>query len=244
MNNKRKYKIIKGDDDLNISYHGHSVIKIKTNTHTILIDPFISGNGQTDLKASEESVDVILLTHGHNDHVGDTIDLAKRNDALVIATFELATYIGSQGVNVHAMGIGGAFDFDFGKVKYTQAFHSSSFTTTEGKTIYAGMPAGILLTVGGITIYHAGDTALFGDMKLIGERNNIDVAFLPIGDNFTMGPEDAAYAVQLLHPRIVVPVHFNTFPAIKQDPNKFKDLVETADVQILNAGDFVQLSHK
>ena len=225
---------------MQISYHGHSVVKIKTNTHTFLIDPFITGNGQTDLKASEEKVDVILLTHGHNDHLGDTVDLAKRNNATVIATFELANYIESFGINVHAMGIGGAYDFEFGRVKFTQAFHSNSYTTEDGKIIYGGMPAGVLLTIQDKTIYHAGDTALFGDMKLIGERNDIDVAFLPIGDNFTMGPEDAAYAVQLLKPRIVVPVHYNTFPPIKQDPQLFKSLVDTADVQVLNAGDYVQ----
>ncbi|MEK5207840.1 L-ascorbate metabolism protein UlaG, beta-lactamase superfamily [Psychrobacillus psychrotolerans] len=225
---------------MEISYHGHSVVKIMTDTHTILIDPFITGNGQTDLDAAKEKVDVILVTHGHNDHLGDTVDLAKRNNATVIATFELANYVESFGINVHAMGIGGSYDFEFGTVKFTQAFHSSSFTTEDGEIIYGGMPAGVLFTSEGKTIYHAGDTALFGDMKLIGERNNIDVAFLPIGDNFTMGPEDAAYAVQLLKPQIVVPVHYNTFPPIKQDPQIFKNLVETAEVQVLSAGDYVQ----
>ena len=225
---------------MQISYHGHSVVKIKTNTHTILIDPFITGNGQTDLNAAEEHVDVILLTHGHNDHFGDTVELAKKNDATVITTFELAEYIESLGINVHAMGIGGAYDFEFGRVKFTQAYHSSSYTTEDGEVIYGGMPAGVLLMIQDKTIYHAGDTALFGDMKLIGERNNIDVAFLPIGDNFTMGPEDAAYAVQLLKPKIVVPVHYNTFPPIKQDPQVFKNLVKTVEVQVLKAGDSVQ----
>lgn len=225
---------------MEISYHGHSVVKIMTDTHTILIDPFITGNGQTDLDTAKEKVDVILVTHGHNDHLGDTVDLAKRNNATVIATFELANYVESFGINVHAMGIGGSYDFEFGTVKFTQAFHSSSFTTEDGEIIYGGMPAGVLFTSEGKTIYHAGDTALFGDMKLIGERNNIDVAFLPIGDNFTMGPDDAAYAVQLLKPQIVVPVHYNTFPPIKQDPQIFKNLVETAEVQVLSAGDYIQ----
>ncbi|MDI2586145.1 metal-dependent hydrolase [Psychrobacillus sp. NEAU-3TGS] len=227
---------------MNISYHGHSVVKIQTNTHTILIDPFINGNGQTDLEVSEVTADVILLTHGHNDHVGDTVEIAKRSDALVVAPFELAEFIESQGVKVHAMGIGGSREFEFGTVKFTQAFHSSSYTKEDGQSVYTGMPAGILLTVEGATIYHAGDTSLFGDMKLIGDRNNIKVAFLPIGDNFTMGPEDAAYAVELLKPEIVVPIHYNTFPPIKQDPNKFKELVKSAEVQVLNAGDSVQLS--
>jgi L-ascorbate metabolism protein UlaG (beta-lactamase superfamily) len=228
---------------MQISYHGHSVVKVQTNGYTILIDPFINGNSQTDLKVENEAPDIILLTHGHNDHVGDTLELAKKRDALVIAPNELADYLGWQGARVHNMHIGGAKVFDFGKVKYTQAFHGSSFVTENKEIIYTGMPGGILLTVEGKTIYHAGDTALFGDMALIGSRHPIDIAFLPIGDNFTMGIEDAAYAVSLLKPKIVVPIHYNTFPPIEQNPNEFAHLVhdaETADVQILKAGEFVK----
>ena len=226
---------------MKISYHGHSVVKIVTNGTTILIDPFINGNGQTDLQVENENPDVILLTHGHNDHVGDTVELSKKSGALVVAPNELADYLGWQGCNVHNMHIGGAHQFEFGKVKFTQAFHGSSFVTANNEIIYTGMPSGILFTAEGKTIYHAGDTALFGDMELIGKRHPIDVAFLPIGDNFTMGPDDAAYAVSLLKPKIVVPIHYNTFPPIEQDPNDFANLVEGADVQILAAGEFVKL---
>ncbi|MBM7606847.1 L-ascorbate metabolism protein UlaG (beta-lactamase superfamily) [Lysinibacillus composti] len=226
---------------MEISYHGHSIVKIKTNGTNIIIDPFIRGNSLTDLKVEEEKPDVILLTHGHNDHVGDTIELAKANNSLVVAPNELANYLATQGVNVHNMGIGGAFGFPFGKVKYTLAFHGSVYETENGEIIDAGNPGGILFFAEGVTIYHAGDTALFGDMKLIGERHPIDVAFLPIGDNFTMGPEDAAYAVSLLKPKNVVPIHYNTFPVIKQDPNTFAELVKTSNVQILNSGDKVVL---
>ena len=134
------------------------------------------------------------------------------------------------------MHIGGARQFDFGKVKFTQAFHGSSYVTENNEIIYTGMPGGILFIAEGVTIYHAGDTALFGDMEFIGKRHPIDVAFLPIGDNFTMGPEDAAYAVSLLKPKIVVPIHYNTFPPIQQDPTKFAKLVEGAEVQILQRG--------
>ena len=140
------------------------------------------------------------------------------------------------------MGIGGEREFEFGKVKFTQAFHSSSTTDEEGRIIYLGMPTGILFSAEGTTLYHAGDTGLFGDMKLIGDRHDIDVAFLPIGSNFTMGPEDAAYATELLQPKIVVPIHYNTFPPIKQDPKHFESLVKKAEVQILSAGEFVALS--
>ncbi|WP_339172579.1 metal-dependent hydrolase [Solibacillus sp. FSL R5-0691] len=225
---------------MQISFHGHSVVKIVTNGTTILIDPFINGNGQTDLKVENEKPDVILLTHGHNDHVGDTVELAKKHDALVVAPNELADYLGWQGCRVHNMHIGGARQFEFGKVKFTQAFHGSSYVTENNEIIYMGMPAGILFTAEGKTIYHAGDTALFGDMELIGKRHPIDIAFLPIGDNFTMGPEDAAYAVSLLKPKIVVPVHYNTFPPIEQDPADFTKLVEDAEVQVLKPGEFVK----
>lgn len=226
---------------MELSYHGHSVVKIKTNDTNILIDPFIRGNGSTDLKVEEEKPDVILLTHGHNDHVGDTVELAKANNALVVAPNELADYLSWQGVNTHAMHIGGSYQFEFGKVKFTQAFHGSSYVTENNEIIYTGMPSGILFYAEGFTIYHAGDTALFGDMKLIGDRNEIDVAFLPIGDNFTMGPEDAAYAVSLLNPKSVVPIHYNTFLVIQQDPKHFADLVKNSKVQILNPGEKVEL---
>jgi L-ascorbate metabolism protein UlaG (beta-lactamase superfamily) len=209
---------------LKISYHGHSVVLIESQGTHIIIDPFLTGNGLTDLDPDQLKVDVIFLTHGHNDHVGDTVALAKRNDALVIAPFELATYLGWQDVRVHPMHIGGSHQFDFGNVKLTQAFHGSAYTIEEEqKIIYTGMPAGILFSAEGKTIFHAGDTALFSDMKLIGERNSIDVAFLPIGDNFTMGPEDAAIAAEWLQAKRVVPIHYNTFPVIEQDPVEFAE---------------------
>lgn len=226
---------------MKISYHGHSVVKIQTEGKTILIDPFINGNSLTDLKVEDVKPDVILLTHAHNDHVGDTVELAKDNDSVVVAPVELANYLGSLGIDVVGMNLGGSKGFDFGTVKYTKAFHSSSYTTDDGDVIYGGMPAGILFKAEGKTIYHAGDTELFGDMELIGARNRIDVAFLPIGDFFTMGPEDAAYAAELLRAGTVVPIHFNTFPPIEQDPQKFKKMVKASEVRILDAGDSFEL---
>lgn len=225
---------------MELSYHGHSIVKIKTETFELLIDPFISGNPLTDLKVGEQNPSYILLTHGHNDHVGDTVEIAKRSGAKVIAPNELANYLATLGIETIGMNIGGQASFEFGEVKYTQAFHSSSFETDTGEIIYAGMPAGILLTLEGKTIYHAGDTSLFGDMRLIGERHEIDVAFLPIGDHFTMGPEDAAYATELLRPHLVVPVHYNTFPPIQQDPNVFKELVTQCEVTILQPGEMIE----
>jgi L-ascorbate metabolism protein UlaG (beta-lactamase superfamily) len=222
---------------MQISYHGHSIVKIKTGEFTVLIDPFINGNKLTDLVVENEKPDVILLTHGHNDHVGDTVEIAKASDALVVAPNELAIYMGLQGLRTHGMNLGGAKEFEFGTVKFTQAFHSSSYQTEDNEFIYTGMPAGILFTAEGKTVYHAGDTAVFGDMELIGRRHPIDVAFLPIGDNFTMGPEDAAYAVKLLNPQLTIPVHYNTFPPIEQDPAVFKALVLKHEVKIMTPGD-------
>ncbi|MGO1058854.1 metal-dependent hydrolase [Planococcus sp. FY231025] len=226
---------------MQLSYHGHSVVKIQTDGKTILIDPFITGNSLTDLIAEDEKPDAILLTHAHNDHVGDTVELAKKKNAKVVAPVELANYLGSQGVDAVGMNIGGSFEFEFGTVKYTKAFHSSSYTTVGGDIIYGGMPTGILFKAEGKTVYHAGDTGLFGDMEIIGKRNDIDVAFVPIGDFFTMGPEDAAYAVDLLKPKTVVPIHYDTYPPIKQDPEKFKSMVKSAEVNILKPGEVIEL---
>ncbi|WP_217587087.1 metal-dependent hydrolase [Lentibacillus saliphilus] len=222
---------------MKLSYHGHSVVKVVTNDHVILIDPFITGNPLCDLDPDLVKADVILLTHGHNDHVGDTVEIAKRNDALVVATNELAVYLGQKGLKTHGMNIGGAYNFDFGRVKLTKAFHSSSYEEPDGTIVYTGMPTGILLTIEGKTIYHVGDTNLFSDLKLIGDMNDIDVAFIPIGDNFTMGPEDAVVAADWIQARTVVPVHYNTFPVIEQDPDAFAKSVKTGNGKVLQVGE-------
>ncbi|SES17091.1 metal-dependent hydrolase [Salisediminibacterium halotolerans] len=227
---------------MKLSFHGHSVVKVITNGQTILIDPYLTGNGATDLNAQEEKPDVILLTHGHNDHVGDTVELAKKSGALVVAPFELATYLGWQGVDTHPMHIGGSHTFDFGTVKLTQAFHGSSYTEADNeKIVYTGMPAGILLMAEGQTVFHAGDTALFSDMKMYGEQHKIDLAFLPIGDNFTMGPDDALLAAKWLQAKKVVPIHYDTFPLIEQDGEAFAAKVNPGDGIPMKAGDEIEL---
>ncbi|SDH74085.1 metal-dependent hydrolase [Alteribacillus bidgolensis] len=227
---------------MKVSYHGHSVVNIETNGKNILIDPFITGNELCDLDADKVKPDVILLTHGHNDHVGDTVEIAKRNRSLVVAPFELATYLGWKGVETHPLHIGGGYTFDFGRVKLTQAFHGSSYTEEENeKIVYTGMPAGIIFEAEGKTVYHMGDTGLFSDMKLIGERNNVDLLFVPIGDNFTMGPEDAKQAVQWVEPGYTVPIHYNTFPPIKQDAEAFVEAISPIKGKALKAGEFIDL---
>lgn len=226
---------------MKVSYHGHAVVQIQSNGKTIIIDPFITGNGLTDLRPDEVSADVIILTHGHGDHLGDTLEIAKRNGSLVISSAEIAAYLSWQGIHTHGMNIGGSYQFDFGKIKFTQAFHSSGYITERKEIIYLGMPMGVLFMNEGKTIYHAGDTSLFTDMELIGERNPIDLAFLPIGDNFTMGPEDAAYAAKLLKAKTVVPIHYNTFPVIRQDPNKFIHLLENENGLIMQPGEELEI---
>lgn len=226
---------------MKVTYYGHSVVLVETNGKKILFDPYITGNPECNISADEMNPDVIILTHGHNDHVGDTVSIAKRNDALVIGLAEMATYMGWQGLHTHPMSIGGAHEFDFGKVKLTQAFHGSSFTEDENQNlVYLGMPAGVLLSAEGKTIYHSGDTGLFSDMKLIGDRNDIDLAFLPIGDNFTMGPEDAALAAEWVQAKTVVPMHYNTFPVIEQDPEAFVKSLK-GDGKALKSGESIEL---
>lgn len=210
---------------MHITYIGHSTVLIQTAKGNLLIDPFISGNHQVTVSIKDlPKIDAILLTHGHGDHSEDTLPIAERDGSLVVAVAELATYFGWKGLKTHGMSIGGAYQFPFGKVKLTQAFHGSSISDSARHEItYTGMPAGLLLYIEGKTIYHAGDTALFSDMQLIGDQNTIDLAFLPIGDNFTMGPEDALLAAKWIKAKTVVPIHYNTFPVIKQDPSKFVD---------------------
>ncbi|RXZ83346.1 metal-dependent hydrolase [Paenibacillaceae bacterium] len=207
---------------MKITFHGQSCIQLETATHSLIIDPFLTGNPAAKQSPDNIKVDAILLTHGHNDHVGDAEQIAKQNDAVIIAPNELAVYMGWQGCRTHPMHIGGSFSFDFGRVKLTQAFHGSGYQP-EGKQefVYTGMPAGLLLYIDGVTLYHAGDTSLFGDMKIIGELNQVDLAFLPIGDNFTMGPEDALLAAQWIQAKRVIPIHYNTFPLIEQDGHQF-----------------------
>ncbi|UIO43774.1 metal-dependent hydrolase [Brevibacillus brevis] len=217
---------------LDIRFHGHSSVQVTSEGHSIMIDPFISGSPVAATKLEDISVQYILLTHGHLDHILDAVELAKKNDATIVATHELATYLSWQGVKTISMNLGGSVKLPFGKVKMTQAFHSSGVVLDDEKQIvYMGMPGGFVIELGGKTIYHAGDTGLFGDMKLIGERYDIDLAFLPIGDVFTMGPEDALVAAEWVQADFVVPIHYDTFPPIKQDGEAFVAELAEKDIR-------------
>lgn len=211
---------------MRIRYHGHSCFEIQGENGTILIDPFLRGNPQAKVAPEEfTNLDGILVTHGHGDHLGDAVSLSKQTGATIIATYELAWHCERRGAKTHAMHIGGKHKFPFGTVKMVQALHGSCFEGgDEEGMLYAGPACGFLLYVEGKWLYHAGDTGLFGDMELIGQ-NEIEVAMLPIGDNYVMGPDDAVYAAQLLKPKYVIPMHYNTFPLIEQDPEEFLDLL-------------------
>jgi L-ascorbate metabolism protein UlaG (beta-lactamase superfamily) len=216
---------------------GHSCVTITEGKQRLIIDPFLSGNPKAAMKPDEVEVNYVLVSHGHGDHVGDAIQIAQKNKALVIANFELANLIGKEGIQVHPMHIGGAHDFEFGRVKLTIAHHGGGYG--EDASIYTGPPVGFLITIGGKTVYHPGDTGLFYDMKLIGEMNEIDLAFLPIGDNFTMGVDDAVKAVEFLRPKKVVPFHFGTFPVIEVSPDDFARRVSGAEVVVLKPGETI-----
>lgn len=188
----------------------------------MIIDPFLTGNPQAKLSPDQVEVDVILLTHAHNDHLGDTVRIAKKSQALVICSHETANWLSWQGVEAHGMSIGGGYSFDFGHVQMTPAFHGNGYIDEERKEIiYMGMPAGLILHLGDKKIYHAGDTSLYSDMQLLKRKGPIDLALLPIGDNFTMGPEDAVLAAEWVGAKKVIPMHYNTFPPIEQDPEQF-----------------------
>lgn len=212
-----------------ITWLGHSAWFIEGKSHRLVVDPFLTGNPKATQNAGDVIADYVILTHGHGDHIGDGIAIAKHNGATVIANYEVSDYCERQGCQVHSMHIGGAHAFPFGRVKLTIAHHGSGIDTPGGGFLYGGNPCGVVITIDGKTIYHAGDTGLFLDMKLIGERDTLDVALLPIGDNYTMGADDAAIAAEFLKAKLAIPMHYNTFPLIEADPHEFVRKVEARD---------------
>jgi len=218
-----------------LTFLGHSAFLVEGSKGRVVIDPFLTGNPMAKTKPGDLKVDYVLLTHGHGDHLGDGVEIAKSNNATIVAPFELANYCANQGANVHPMHIGGAHNFPFGRIKLTIAHHGSA--APDGT--YTGNPCGFLVTMDGKTLYHPGDTGLFYDMKMIGEMNKIDVAVLPIGDNFTMGIEDAVKAAELLQPGLVIPMHYKTFDIIDVEPEQFINAVNAKGLkaQLLPIGE-------
>ncbi len=225
---------------MKLTFCSHSCFLLETSSHRLVIDPFLSGNPKAPLSPDDVRCDFVLVTHGHGDHLGDAVAIAKANDATIIANYEVAAFCGKEGATAHPMHIGGAFSFPFGRAKLTIAHHGSGYESGNDM-IYMGNPAGLLIFADDKTVFHAGDTGLFLDMQLIGERHPIDVAILPIGDNFTMGPEDAGKAVEFLKPKVAIPMHYGTFDLIDVDPARFASEAATTasetEIKILEIGE-------
>jgi L-ascorbate metabolism protein UlaG (beta-lactamase superfamily) len=210
---------------MDIRFLGHAAFTFSDGDATVLIDPFLSGNPQAAVPASELEPTTILLTHGHPDHVGDTVEIAKRAGAPVMATTELAGELQEQGIEVINANYGGTHRFDWGTAKFVPAWHDSS--TPAGKH---NSPAGIVVEIGGVVVYHLGDTCLFSDLKLVGARTPIDVAIVPIGGHFTMDRHDAVTAADFVGAKTIIPCHYNTFPLIETDADAFAtDIQSTLD---------------
>jgi len=225
-----------------IIFLGHAGFLIE-GSKRIVIDPFLTGNSTAKHKPEDINADLIMVSHGHGDHFGDTLSIAKQSGGTVVSVHELAVFCSSKGVDAHGMHIGGSHIFDGVKIKLTPAWHGSGYGE-KSPLEYLGTPCGFVFNLDGQTIYHSGDTGLFGDMELIGRLNKIDIAMIPIGDNYTMGPEDALEAVKMLKPGLVIPMHYNTFPLIEQDPYKFKLDVEKdtkSKVAVMNPGESLEI---
>jgi len=207
----------------------------------VIIDPFLTGNPAADIGPDQlPRLDAILLSHGHGDHLGDAVALSKRHQAVVVATYELAKFCADQGATTHGMHIGGAHQFPFGRVKLVPAFHGGQVEGDKTGS-YTTNPCGVVVTIGGKTVYHTGDTGLTLEMQLLAGK--IDLMLVPIGDNYTMGVEDAARAVEFVKPKSVIPMHYNTWDLISADPQEFRRLVgNRAAVTILSPGESYTLS--
>jgi L-ascorbate metabolism protein UlaG (beta-lactamase superfamily) len=214
---------------MRLTYFGHSCFLVEVANlpaaasakagARLVLDPYFTDNPLAPCRASDIECDYVLCTHGHDDHICDALEISQRNHATIIANFEIAEFFSAQGAKTHGLNPGGGYNFPFGRVTLTLAFHSSSLIEN-GRITYLGEPCGLLIDAGGKKLYDAGDTALFSDMQLIG-RAGLDAALLPIGDNFTMGPADALDALDYLKPKACVPIHYNTWPVIRQDAKKF-----------------------
>ncbi len=217
---------------MRIEFLGHACFLVKEAEAELIFDPFLEGNPQATVKPAEVSAKYILVSHAHHDHLGNAVQIAKANAGVIISTAEVAKMCSEQGARTEALHLGGKRDFPFGRVRLVPAFH--------GAGVAGGHACGFVVRLGTGTLYFAGDTGVFGDMELIARLEPIDVALLPIGDNYTMGADDALLAVKMLKPRLVVPMHYDTWPVIRANPDAFKRMVEAetdSRVHILKPGE-------
>ncbi|MGN0950948.1 MAG: metal-dependent hydrolase [Mitsuokella sp.] len=223
---------------LNFTYYGHSAFLLDDGKYKVLFDPFLTGNPKASIKAEDVDCDYILISHAHADHLGDAPEIAARTGAELVGIPEVLAVCEQRvpGLKEHPMNLGGSLTLPFGKVRMTLAQHSAG--------VAGGIACGYVVYMGGEVVYFAGDTALFSDMQLIGHKDQLDYALLPIGDNYTMGLEDAAMAAQLLNARHVIPIHYNTWPLINQDVRHYKEITEAmsrAEVHIVEPGQSMEL---
>ena len=223
---------------LNFTYYGHSAFLLDDGKYKVLFDPFLTGNPRAAIKAEDVDCDYILISHAHGDHLGDAPEIAARTGAELVAIPEVLAICEQRvpGLKQHPMNLGGSLTLPFGKVRMTLAQHSSG--------VAGGIACGFVVDMGGKVVYFAGDTALFSDMQLIGHKDQLDYALLPIGDNYTMGLEDAAMAAQLLNARHIIPIHYNTWPIINQDVRHYKEITEAmsrAEVHIVEPGQSLEM---
>ena len=220
---------------MEVRFLGHACFELSGGDATVLIDPFLSGNPKAAISAEDVAATTVLLTHGHGDHIGDTVAIAKRTGAQAVAIVEIANELGEEGIDVRDPNMGGTVRFDWGWVKLVPAWHTS--TTPKGT---ANTPAGLLISFAGAVVYHLGDTCLFSDLQLVGKRTPIDIALMCIGGHYTMDRTDAVDAAELVAAKTVIPCHYNTFPPIETDAEAFKSDVESATssaVVILDPGE-------
>jgi L-ascorbate metabolism protein UlaG (beta-lactamase superfamily) len=215
---------------LTLTFLGHSAVLLEDTKHTVVIDPFLTGNPAAAKRVSDIHAKHIVVTHGHNDHLGDALAIARANKGTIYAPNEVALYAEEQGAAAEPANPGGRLTTDFGWVAFTQAFHSASY---EGR--YMGAACGAVVRMDGATVYHCGDTGLFSDMRLLGEIYRPDIALIPIGDRYTMGPELASRAAELIMPKIAVPIHFGSFPVLVPDASGFQP--KGVDVRVLKPGE-------
>ncbi len=215
---------------MKITWFGHAAFLLE-GSKKILIDPFLSGNPMSPVKPDEVDADLILVTHGHGDHLGDAVEISKRCKASIVCIYELSVLLSRKGAETIGMNIGGTAKIEDVEVTMVKAVHSAD--VVESEIISAGDPVGFVVKMDGVSVYHAGDTDVFMDMQLIGELYKPKVALLPIGDFYTMGIKGALKAVELIKPEIVIPMHYNTFPPIKQNPEEFKEKAEKMGVKVV-----------